>query len=219
MAGGSPTSLTAPERRQPILDAATTEQEFAFCGIISGTARCVNTKRPLTRQLAGIERGLAMDASQDEIALLAQRLLVRSERSAEGCLRWTGAHVSKGYGQIVVNGRKRSVHVVAHEIWIGPVPEGYDVDHVHAKGCRHRDCLEPSHLEAVTHAENTRRAAELITHCPQGHEYTPDNIKWMTPHKPGLNRLRCCRRCFNAARRAKRARNHVAATEGPATDA
>ena len=206
--------------RRALISGVITEQESVFRGIISGTARCVNTKRSLTHLLDSTERGLAMDASQDEIALLAQRLLARSERSAEGCLRWTGAHVSKGYGQIVVNGRRRSVHIVAHEVWIGPVPEGYDVDHVHAKGCRHRDCIEPAHLEAVTHTENTRRAAELITHCPKGHKYTPDNIKWRAPHKPGLSRLRCCRRCFNAARRAKRAaRNRVAMMEGPMTDA
>jgi hypothetical protein len=134
----------------------------------------------------------------------AQRLLARSERSAEGCLRWTGAHTPKGYGHIVVDGRKRPVHVVAHEVWIGPVPEGYDVDHVYANGCRHRDCIEPTHLEAVTHLENTLRRTRLITHCPKGHEYTPDNIKWAHPGKNGLNRFRRCKRCVNEKRKAKK---------------
>lgn len=37
---------------------------LVFYAIISGTAWCVNTKRSLTRSLARIEEGLAMDASQ-----------------------------------------------------------------------------------------------------------------------------------------------------------
>src|ERR1035441_8715354 len=47
------------------------EREFGFCGIISGTARCVNTKRPLTHLLDSDERGLAVKATQDKLALLA----------------------------------------------------------------------------------------------------------------------------------------------------
>ena len=240
------------------------EREFGFCGIISGTARCVNTKRPLTHLLDSDERGLAVKATQDKLALLAvgkkqctgcgsikllddfyaskrgfggrrayckvcwspagrkqvaasspellaRRLMERSERSSEGCLRWTGAHTSKGYGQITVDGRHRCAHIIAHEVWIGPVPAGFEVDHVHAKGCRHRDCIEPSHLEAITHGENIRRVAELITNCPQGHDYTPENIQWRPPRKPGHSRRRCCRRCLNEARRAKRAADRMAA--------
>lgn len=40
-----------------------TEHAFAFCGIMSGTARCANTKRPLTRSLDSTEEGLAMQAT------------------------------------------------------------------------------------------------------------------------------------------------------------
>lgn len=142
---------------------------------------------------------------QSELAVdLAERLLARSFVTEGGCRRWTGAHNPKGYGHIRYDNRAREVHLVAYEIWIGPIPLGHEVDHVHAKGCRHRDCIEPTHLEAITHTENIRRAAELITHCPQGHEYTPDNIKWVT-NRGGLRRHRRCRRCFNDARNARMA--------------
>jgi len=50
-----------------------------------------------------------------------------------------------------------------------------EIDHVYERGCRYRDCLEPTHLEAVTHQENTARFKRRITHCPKGHEYTPEN--------------------------------------------
>lgn len=133
---------------------------------------------------------------------LVEQLLARSVQAANGCRRWTGPHHRKGYGHISIAGRVRRAHIVAHEVWIGPVPDGYEVDHVYARGCRYRDCIEPAHLEAVTHATNVRRARELITHCPKGHEYTPANIKWVT--KRGV-RCRRCRRCFNDARSARRA--------------
>ena len=38
--------------------------------------------------------------------------------------------------------------------------EGLTIDHVHANGCRNVDCVNPAHLEAVTQAENNRRAWE-----------------------------------------------------------
>jgi hypothetical protein len=147
------------------------------------------------------------------------KLLANSTAVDGGCRRWTGAHTQKGYGHISIAGKARQVHRVAHEVWIGPIPDGHDVDHVHARGCRHRDCIEPSHLEAITHAENVRRAAELITHCPNDHEYTPDNIRWVRP-KPGcVNRRRECRTCFNAARRALRAKKRGLSPAGGFTNA
>lgn len=90
--------------------------------------------------------------------VLAARLLAKSVVVDGGCRRWTGAHEHKGYGHISVGPRLRPVHVVAYEIWIGPIPDGHEIDHVYASGCRYRDCFEPAHLEAVTHAENIRRA-------------------------------------------------------------
>lgn len=89
---------------------------------------------------------------------LADKLIARCVRAETGCLRWTGAHTPTGYGHIRIDWKTRPVHKVAHELWIGPVPDGYDIDHVYEKGCRYRDCIEPSHLEAVTHATNVLRA-------------------------------------------------------------
>lgn len=136
---------------------------------------------------------------------LEARLLAHSiVDPATGCRRWTAYRTANGYGRIQVDNRLRSAHVVAHEVWIGPIPEGCEVDHVHARGCRYRDCIEPSHLEAVTHAENVCRAAELVTHCPQGHELTPGNIKWKPPRPGSSARRRSCRRCFNDGRNRRR---------------
>lgn len=124
--------------------------------------------------------------------------------AATGCLRWLGAQTPTGYGQIKLAGKVRIVHRVAYEIVHGPIPDGHDIDHVHANGCRHRDCIEPAHLEAVTHAENIRRTARLITACPQGHPYSGDNLIVRSP-----GQRRACRACKNARHKAYKARRRA----------
>jgi len=134
---------------------------------------------------------------------IADKLLSRSKRDEyTGCLRWTGAHNSRGYGYAKVSGHSgpQRVHRVAYELWIGPIPEGYDVDHVRERGCVYHDCFEPSHLEAVTHWENVRRVTVFRTHCPNGHEFTPDNTG--TRKRRG-HTSRTCKTCHRAPWRTR----------------
>jgi hypothetical protein len=118
---------------------------------------------------------------------------------ATNCLRWTGAHTPKGYGHIVLGGKRVAVHRAAYERHHGPIPAGWEVDHVRSAGCIHRDCIEPTHLEAVTHAENVARQVATITHCPSGHEYTPENT--IAGRNGRGYPSRQCRECKNAWRR------------------
>jgi hypothetical protein len=66
-----------------------------------------------------------------------------------------------------------------------------------------RRCCNPRHLEAVTQAENNRRAARdnPITHCKNGHEFTPENTVWTKPDAPYRQQRGCviCRRAKNLA--------------------
>lgn len=69
--------------------------------------------------------------------------------------QWGRDHKVPGgaYGQVREGERRRPAHVVIYEQLIGPVPAGLVLDHL----CRMRLCVNPDHLEPVTHAENAKR--------------------------------------------------------------
>ena len=73
---------------------------------------------------------------------------------ASGCWLWTGC-LCKGYGNFSLNGTAHYAHRWLWEYVNGPVPAGLELDHL----CGVKNCVNPAHLEAVTHAENMRRAA------------------------------------------------------------
>jgi hypothetical protein len=120
------------------------------------------------------------------------------------CLVWTGPLNKDGYAVCYVRGLGRrgagkkgpGKYVGAHrrvwELINGPIPEGLQIDHVHARGCRVRACLNVAHLELVTPAENSRRGlcGVLRTHCRHGHELTEEN----TVRRGGRRDCRTCSR-------------------------
>ncbi len=111
------------------------------------------------------------------------------------CWVWDAAiSADTEYGSFTAEGHKRiGAHVFSYVLHYGPVPDGLEVDHL----CRNRQCVNPTHLEAVTHQENVLRGAhgQLITHCPQGHPYDESN----TIYSSGARK---CRICTNARRAA-----------------
>lgn len=127
-------------------------------------------------------------------------LMARTDTNGPGgCWLWTGQISSDGYG--------RAGHQYAHRLMyeraIGPIPEGLHIDHVHAWGCRHRHCVNPSHLEPVTKGENSRRALKnQVEACPQGHPYDQENtyVHPVTGHRS----CRACHRMREAERAHRR---------------
>lgn len=121
-------------------------------------------------------------------------------RQVDGpCWIWTGSYSSPGYGQAWDGSRTRPAHSLIYELLVGPIPDGMELDHL----CRVRACVNPDHIEPVTHAENMRRSTEARTHCIHGHEFTPEN----TAHKKATGARECliCRRQNNLRSHARRA--------------
>jgi hypothetical protein len=74
------------------------------------------------------------------------------------CWIWTGSHDMNGYGTFSVKDGQKKRKLRAHRMaWVysegQSIPEGMTVDHL----CRVRNCVNPGHLEMVTHAENIHR--------------------------------------------------------------
>lgn len=122
------------------------------------------------------------------------------------CWEWQGSRSKLGYGRVNWGGHavNRLVHRVIWELLVGPVPAGLELDHI----CRNPPCCNPWHLEPVTHKVNLRRGKwpqKERTHCPQGHEYTPENT-YAPPSRPNARYCKACHRMRYA--RTKRAREN-----------
>lgn len=85
---------------------------------------------------------------------VAQRFWALTREGPGGCLLWAG-HLHRGYGQFGIGKNIVYAHRFAYELDKGTIPDGLHVDHL----CRTPACVNSDHLEAVTQAENNRRAA------------------------------------------------------------
>jgi len=92
------------------------------------------------------------------------------------CWLWTGSG-PRAYGTFQPGTRQADpkvyVHIWAWEQEHGPVPDGFELDHL----CVTPLCVRTTHLEVVTHAENRRRSR--LTRCRSGrHEITDATARW-----------------------------------------
>lgn len=101
--------------------------------------------------------------SQEPIAPRLLRMIQHNIRTQ--CWMWLGSRQGKGYGSIKYQGRIRQAHAVSYEVFVGPIPDGMQLDHL----CAVKHCINPKHLEPVTGRENTRRAFRRREACRNGH--------------------------------------------------
>lgn len=77
----------------------------------------------------------------------------------DGCWEWTGHRDDKGYGTTWEVGaaafRSTKAHRMAYRLIFSNIPDGLELDHL----CRHRECVNPWHLEPISHLGNMRRGA------------------------------------------------------------
>jgi hypothetical protein len=71
---------------------------------------------------------------------------------ATGCWVWQRSLNNKGYGTMTRKGKRVYAHVFYYVVAKGPVPEGLELHHK----CENPPCVNPRHLEPVTHKANLR---------------------------------------------------------------
>ena len=119
----------------------------------------------------------------------------------DGCWLWTGSADPRGYGHFFPEQRKcEQAHRFSYELYRGKIPEGKEIHHI----CCHKSCVNPEHLEALTHLAHHRLEGNAVkTHCPQGHPYSGVNLVVEPKNK------RACRICKRETLRRSRARRGV----------
>jgi hypothetical protein len=136
--------------------------------------------RPGSRRLNGHKGG---------VSGVRDRFFAKVEKTSS-CWIWTSAINTSGYGHFYLDGRAAEAHRVAYTLLVGPIPDGFTLDHLchhpdrcaGGKSCPHRRCVNPDHLEPVTRDVNTLRGGSFSavyarrTHCQAGHPFTKENI-------------------------------------------
>ena len=133
---------------------------------------------------------------------VAERLTRHIDITSDGCWLWTGSLDAAGYGRIYLGpevGRPGLAHRASYEMAVGPVPDGLVLDHL----CRVRRCVNPAHLEPVTHRENVLRgeAPNIVLHrlgvCARGHDLATEASR-----RRSTGAVVYCRACRREDRRA-----------------
>jgi len=101
-------------------------------------------------------------------------------RDFNGCWIWIGGRIATGYGHLYVNGKMQYTHRLAWEYLVGPIPDGYVIDHDHpVKGCGNTYCCNPDHLQAVPEPVNLWRRRGSYKNSTSGER----GIRWDAPRQ------------------------------------
>lgn len=108
------------------------------------------------------------DANRQITCSLLCRLTHHSEPTASGCINWTGASHRFGYGVVRIDGKTRTAHRLALELYQGALTPGAQVLH----SCDNPRCINPLHLREGTHAENMGECTARGRHGMQGRRHS-----------------------------------------------
>lgn len=101
-----------------------------------------------------------------------------------GCWYWLGYHNWAGYPLFGPDQNCVNAHRWYYHNHVAPVPDDMDLDHT----CKNRGCVNPDHLEVVTHLENMHRG-NMLWKDP---EWSPN---CRVCRKRGTNHAGLCKGC------------------------
>lgn len=112
-----------------------------------------------------------------------------------GCWEYDGFLDKDGYPLLCVTKREGNttsyVYRYYFEKWVRPIPKGMELDHL----CFNRNCINPAHLQPVTHAENIRRSYvnnQNHLYCKNGHSREEaGTYRFIRNGKESMTCLRC----------------------------
>lgn len=125
------------------------------------------------------------------------------------CWFWVGYVGNNGYGVIKRWGRPQIAHRLTYNAKYGAIPKGLELDHL----CRNRCCVNPDHLEPVTHKVNNNRGVGISaqnarrTHCLKGHILFGNNL-YIAKRLHGRTERHCVP-CQRDAVRRHRAKHRI----------
>lgn len=134
------------------------------------------------------------------------RFLGKVDVDDPGCWTWTATKQKGGYGTFWLRGKLLLAHRVAYATWTGDLDRALQIDHL----CRNRACVNPAHLEQVTHRENVLRGvappaqqAKKRT-CVRGHPLVGDDASLYAAQAGKHRQCLKCRAIRDAARWRRR---------------
>ena len=101
------------------------------------------------------------------------------KRDPNECWPWKGYTDTRGYAGFAVRSERKNLtsgkpHRFSWELANAKeIPDDMEIDHT----CKNPSCVNPKHLEVVTHAEHMKREQARRTHCQKGHLYEKVGFK------------------------------------------
>lgn len=132
----------------------------------------------------------------------SEELFWEKVRKTESCWLWIAYKSKRGYGRFQYCGTAKYAHQMPFIFSNIAIPEGHEIDHL----CRNHSCVNPKHLEVISHQENVRRGhagdnrkkdMAALTHCKNGHPFDQIIRAGLRP-RGGYRYVRRCSICSRA---------------------
>lgn len=149
-----------------------------------------------------------------------QRFFAKVSVTSDGCWLWTARVRPDGYGSFRWGSKMVLAHRLSYLIFRTDIAAGLELDHLcHTRDeacpggtCLHRQCVNPEHLEPVSHRINALRGRSetannaVKSHCDRGHAFDAGNTYVR------IDGHRQCRRCEADRKARERAAKRLGGT-------